>query len=67
VPADLQNGTVVIETAEPAEDLYRLIEWARQRNVALSALTVGRPSLEDAYLQLTRDGARSSAPDRSTR
>jgi ABC-2 type transport system ATP-binding protein len=67
VPADLQNGTVVIETAEPVEDLYRLIEWARQRNVALSALTVGRPSLEDAYLQLTRDGARSSAPDRSTR
>jgi len=67
VPADLQNGTVVIETAQPADELYRLIEWARQRNVALSALTVGRPSLEDAYLQLTRDGARSSAPDRSTR
>ena len=57
----------MIETGQPAEDLYRLLEWARQRNVALSALTVDRPSLEDAYLQLTQDGAPSSAPDRSTR
>jgi ABC-2 type transport system ATP-binding protein len=67
VAADRQNGAVVIETAQPAEDLHRLTEWARQRNVALSALTVDRPSLEDVYLQLTQDGARSSAPERSTR
>jgi ABC-2 type transport system ATP-binding protein len=67
VAADRQNGAVVIETARPAEDLHRLTEWARQRNVALSALTVDRPSLEDVYLQLTQDGARSGAPDRSTR
>jgi ABC-2 type transport system ATP-binding protein len=67
VPAGMQNGAVVIETGQPAEELHRLIEWARARNVALSVLTVDRPSLEDAYLQLTQDGARSSAPDRSTR
>jgi ABC-2 type transport system ATP-binding protein len=67
VPADVQNGAVVFETAQPAEDLHRLTGWARQRNIALSALTVDRPSLEDTYLQLTQDGARPSAPDRSTR
>jgi ABC-2 type transport system ATP-binding protein len=67
VPADSQNGTVVIETGQPAVELHRLIEWARQRNVALSGLTVDRPSLEDAYLQLTQDGARFGAPDRSAR
>ena len=67
VPADRQNGAVVIETAQPAEELHRLTEWARQRNVALSALTVDRPSLEDVYLQLIQDGARSGAPARSTR
>jgi ABC-2 type transport system ATP-binding protein len=67
VPADMQNGAAVIETAQPVEELHRLTEWARQRNVALSALTVDRPSLEDVYLQLTQDGARSSVPDRSTR
>jgi len=66
VPAGVQHGVVLIETGQPAEDLHRLTEWARQRNVALSALTVDRPSLEDVYLQLTQDGARSGAPDTST-
>jgi ABC-2 type transport system ATP-binding protein len=67
VPADMDNGAVVIETAQPTEELHRLTGWALQRDIALSALTVDRPSLEDVYLQLTQDGARSRAPERSTR
>jgi ABC-2 type transport system ATP-binding protein len=47
--------------------LHRLTGWAIRRGVTLSALTVDRPSLEDIYLRLTRDGARSGAPERSTR
>ena len=67
VSADVQHGVVVIETARLTEDLHRLTGWALQRDVALSALTVDRPSLEDVYLQLTQDGARSGAPDRRPR
>jgi ABC-2 type transport system ATP-binding protein len=67
VPAGLHDGAVVIETSQLTEELHRLTGWALQRDVALFALTVDRPSLEDVYLQLTRDGARSGAPERSTR
>jgi ABC-2 type transport system ATP-binding protein len=65
--ASTHDGAVVIETTNPAEDLYQLTSWARQHHVALSALTVDRPSLEDVYLQLTRDRAQSGAPERRTR
>jgi ABC-2 type transport system ATP-binding protein len=67
VPADIQNGAVVIETANPTEELHRLTSWAVRRDVTLSGLTVDRPSLEDVYLRLTRDGAPAAAPERSPR
>jgi ABC-2 type transport system ATP-binding protein len=67
VPGDTQNGAVVIETASPTEELHRLTSWAMRRDVTLSGLTVDRPSLEDVYVRLTRDGAPSSAPERSPR
>jgi ABC-2 type transport system ATP-binding protein len=67
VPADMHNGAVVIETASPTEELHRLTSWAIRRDIALSGLTVDRPSLEDVYLRLTRDGAPFGAPERSPR
>ena len=67
VPAGIQNGAVVIESAEPTGELHRLTGWALASGVTLTALTVDRPSLEDIYLRLTRDGAPSGAPERSTR
>ena len=67
VPADLRNGAVVIETADPTEDLHRLTNWALQRDIALAGLTVDRPSLEDVYLRLTGDGAPAGAMERSHR
>jgi ABC-2 type transport system ATP-binding protein len=67
VPAGLQDGAVVIETANPTEELHRLTSWAIQRDVTLAGLTVDRPSLEDVYLRLTRDGAPSGATERSPR
>jgi ABC-2 type transport system ATP-binding protein len=67
VAADLQDGAVVIETAEPTAELHRLTSWARRRGVVLSGLTVDRPSLEDVYLRMIQDGEPSSAPERSPR
>ncbi len=67
VPAGIHNGAVVIETASPTAELHRLTSWAVQRDVTLSGLTVERPSLEDVYLRLTRDGAPAGAPERSRR
>jgi ABC-2 type transport system ATP-binding protein len=67
VPADMRDGAAVIETAQLTEQLQRLTRWAMERDVALSELTVDRPSLEDVYLKLTADGAPSGAPERSLR
>ena len=67
VPASMHGSAVVIETTKPTEELHRLTGWAVQRGVTLSGLTVDRPSLEDVYLRLTRHGAPSGAPERSTR
>jgi ABC-2 type transport system ATP-binding protein len=67
VPAEAKNGAVVIESRNLTEELHRLTGWALRHDVTLSALTVGRPSLEDIYLRLTRQGAPSGAPERSTR
>ena len=66
VPAGVHNGAVVIETARPAEELYRLTGWAIKHGVGLPGLTVGQPSLEDIYLRLTSDGGQPGAPERST-
>jgi ABC-2 type transport system ATP-binding protein len=67
VPAGMQDGAVVIETANPAEELHRLTGWALQRDITLSGLTVDRPSLEDVYLRLTRGGAPPGAAESSPR
>jgi ABC-2 type transport system ATP-binding protein len=67
VPGTSQQGSVVIETAQPTAELHRLTSWAVRHDVMLSGLTVSRPSLEDVYLQLTRDAAPSVTLDRSPR
>ena len=52
-----------LRTDSPTTALYRLTSWAEERDLELGALTVTRPSLEDAYLDLvssegSEDGAR---------
>ena len=47
-------------TADPAKALFRLTSWAEERSVAVSHLSVRRPSLEDVYLELI---AGMGAPD----
>ena len=43
-------------SADVTADLAMLVGWARENNVDLTGLEVGPPSLEDAYLALTREG-----------
>jgi ABC-2 type transport system ATP-binding protein len=47
------NGFVVLRTGEPVRTLNELTGWALSRGVDLSSIEVGRPSLEDIYLELT--------------
>ncbi|HEX7105830.1 MAG TPA: ABC transporter ATP-binding protein [Acidothermaceae bacterium] len=45
-----------LQTTKPTEAVWTLSRWAVDRGEELVGLTVTRPSLEDAYLRLTRAG-----------
>ena len=49
------DGFVRVEVADLAPALHALTGWAVQQRVGLESLTVSRPSLEDVYLELTRE------------
>jgi ABC-2 type transport system ATP-binding protein len=56
--ARVDAGLVTMNVADPVPALRELTTWASHRGVGLPGLTVGAPSLEDVYLQLTEtDGA----------
>jgi ABC-2 type transport system ATP-binding protein len=42
-----------LRATDPTRTLHELTSWALANGVALDELTVTRPSLEDAYLELT--------------
>jgi ABC-2 type transport system ATP-binding protein len=67
VAADVRSNMVLIDTASPTAVLHELTAWAMRRGIELPRLAVERPSLEDVYLQLTRDGAPDGALERTTR
>jgi len=49
------GNRVEIETERPQADLYRLLGLAEQHGAELDELEVRRPSLEDIFLELTRE------------
>lgn len=51
--ATRSGAEVSIHTADPLPVLHSVTGWALRENVALEALAVAQPSLEDVYLQLT--------------
>jgi ABC-2 type transport system ATP-binding protein len=53
--ARFADGTAIIETATPTRSLNDLTTWAVARGLELPNLEVTRPSLEDVYLELTRN------------
>jgi ABC-2 type transport system ATP-binding protein len=48
------DGRVEVRTLEPTRVLHELTTWAVSAGRELDALEVGRPTLEDVYLELTR-------------
>ena len=53
--AQVNDGVITIETTTPTRSVHQLTSWALDRGIELDALEVTRPSLEDVYLELTRD------------
>ncbi len=51
---------VVVRTKNPTSALHVLTGWALEQGVALEALTVARPSLEDVYITLTAEAAHTN-------
>ncbi len=51
----VDEGVAVIETATPTRTLRDLTTWAVAQGLELPNLEVTRPSLEDVYLELTRN------------
>jgi ABC-2 type transport system ATP-binding protein len=49
----MRDGRFHLQSRHPAHTLQRLSSWALERGFELEDLTVGRPTLEDVYLQLT--------------
>ena len=50
------DGSIVeFEAASPTRALHELTAWALSKGTELYNLEVDRPSLEDVYLELTRD------------
>jgi ABC-2 type transport system ATP-binding protein len=53
--AKVDGDTVEIETGNPTRTLYDVTSWAVQAGLSLDGLEVTRPSLEDVYLEITKD------------
>jgi ABC-2 type transport system ATP-binding protein len=51
------DGVSEVATDDPVRTLHALTGWAIERGVDLADLRIDRPSLEDVYLQLTREPA----------
>ncbi|HKR99672.1 MAG TPA: ABC transporter ATP-binding protein [Candidatus Dormibacteraeota bacterium] len=56
VKARVEDGVASLETTTPTRMLRDLTVWAVGLGLELDSLEVVRPSLEDVYLELTRDG-----------
>ena len=50
------NGSVRLRSSSPVELLRELTSWAVDGGIELQGLEVRRPTLEDVYLELTREG-----------
>ncbi|HVA09410.1 MAG TPA: ABC transporter ATP-binding protein [Acidimicrobiales bacterium] len=51
----LDDGRLEFSTNDPARDLYDLVGWATARGARVERLEVIRPSLEQIYLDLTKE------------
>ena len=59
--ATVKGGIVELKAEDPTQILFELTSWAVASHVSLSGLEVTRPSLEDVYLEITRESAPTAA------
>jgi ABC-2 type transport system ATP-binding protein len=59
--ARIDGESVEIEAADPTRKLFDLTSWAVQAGVSLEGIEVSRPSLEDVYLEITKEAESTPA------
>ena len=59
--AHIDGDAVELVTRDPTRTLYELTSWAVQNGVMLEGLQVTRPSLEDVYLEITKEAEAAGA------
>jgi ABC-2 type transport system ATP-binding protein len=59
--ATVKGGIVELKAEDPTQILFELTSWAVASHVSLAGLEVTRPSLEDVYLEITRESAPGAA------
>jgi ABC-2 type transport system ATP-binding protein len=67
VPSVLDGRAVEIVTGDEVAVLARILNWAIERGVELSGLSVTRATLEDVYLNLTGSKADEDEPEKENR
>ena len=53
VTVDAQRTRIAVTTARPARIVIEMVKWLDQKNVELADIRIKRPSLEDAFIELT--------------
>jgi len=61
--ASVRDGLVEMVSDDPTRALHELTSWAIAAQLQLEALEVARPSLEDVYLDITKEANVSSVPE----
>ena len=66
---ETDGDAVVLRSADPVPLLHELTGWSMATGTPLADLTVMRPTLEDVYLELTKDASPHSetVPEKKTR
>ncbi|HKC19881.1 MAG TPA: ABC transporter ATP-binding protein [Candidatus Dormibacteraeota bacterium] len=59
--AKREGESVELEAADPTRTLFELTSWAVGAGVSLEGMQVTRPSLEDVYLEITKEAETASA------
>jgi ABC-2 type transport system ATP-binding protein len=59
--AHLDGDSIELETKDPTRALHELTSWAVQAAVSLEGISVTQPSLEDVYLDITKESAGAPA------
>lgn len=59
--AKVDGDDFELEAADPTRTLFELTSWAIQNGISLEGLQVLRPSLEDVYLEITKEAEATTA------